>query len=385
MRRDPGLMTASESSALKAVAAIAAVVFALAAYRSPVHGGAGVLIAGVFFSELSLGAMVFMAAQSVAAAGWPTLFRRVPEAMTGFLPVGAAATAVLVLFAGKLYPWAAPGASAWLGDRAWYLSLGAFAAVSAVGWTAWIIFARKLVGMSRAQDASGDASVTRRAKLVSAAFLVVFALTFTFCSVDWLMSLEPKWTSTLYPWYVFAGLFEAALAAMTVLTILLHRRGFFPELNDHHRHNLGKYLFAFTCFWAYLWFSQYLLIWYSDIPDEVVHFLGRSEGAWRYVFWMNPIASFAIPFLFFLPVKRKAAESTLLGGALFILCARVLDLVILVEPTISARPSLGLAEIAALLAGAAIFLLAFDRAFASAAPEPAKDPYIEESRHFAGV
>lgn len=380
------LLTVSQSSALKKTVAAAAVLFAVGAWLSPERAGAGLLLANFYFISLALSALIFIAIQNLASAGWPVVFRRVPEAMTAYLPAGAAVTAVIALGARFFYPWAAPGAAEALGGKAAYLNVGMFALRAAIIWAFWLFFSRRLVGLSRGQDRIGGVGATRLAVGASAACVVSFALTFTVASVDWLMSLEPKWTSTLYPWYVFSGTFVGGLAALTVLVILVRRRGLFPSLNEHHLHDLGKYVFAFSCFWAYLWFCQYLLIWYANIPDETTHYVLRSTPGWKFMFWLNPVVNFVLPFALLLPAKSKRRERTLLAGAAVVLIGHALDLYMLImPPVLGARTSLGLAEPAAFVGLAALFLLAFDRAFTAANPEPVNDPYLEESRHFSGV
>ena len=386
MTSEKRLLSAPQAAALTKTAMAAAALFAVGAWLSPERAGAGLLLANFYFISLALAALVFIAIQNLTAAGWPVVLRRVPEAMTAYLPAGAAATAAIALGARFVYPWAAPGAAEALGGKAAYLNVEMFALRAAIIWGAWLFFARRLVGLSRGQDHTGGLGVTRLAVGASAGCVIAFALTFTVASVDWLMSLEPKWTSTLYPWYVFSGTFVGGLAALTMLAVLLRRRGLFASVNEHHLHELGKYVFAFSCFWAYLWFCQYLLIWYANIPDETTHFVLRLTPGWRYLFFLNPIINFVLPFALLLPAKRKRRERTLLMGAAVVLAGRALDLYMLImPPVLGSRPSLGLAEPAAFVGLAAVFLLAFDRAFASAAPEPVRDPYVEESRHFSGV
>ena len=382
MTPEKRLLTPSQFSTLAGTAVAATVLFGVGAWLSPERAGAGLLLANFYFVSLSLSALIFIAIHNLAAAGWPVVFRRVPEAMTAYLPAGAAVTAVLTLGAGFIYPWAAPGAAEGLGGKAAYLNVGMFALRAAIIWAVWLYFARRLVGLSRDQDKIGG----RLSPGIYAGFVVAFALTFTVASVDWLMSLEPKWTSTLYPWFVFAGTFEGGLAALTVLVVLLRRRGFFPSLNEHHLHDLGEYMFAFSCFWAYLWFCQYLLIWYTNIPDETSHYVLRSAHGWQFLFWANPIVNFVLPFALLLPASRKRRERTLLATAAVLLAGHALDLFMLImPPVLGARPSLGLAEPAAFAGLAALFVLAFDRAFAAVASEPLNDPYLEESRHLSGV
>lgn len=377
------LLTPSQSSAARAALFVGAALFVVGLKLSPARGGAGLLLANFYFSSLALIGLVFIAIQNVSSAGWPALFRRVPEAMTSYLPLGAVLTLLTVLLARGIYPWAAPGAAQALG-KASYFSVGWFAARAAVCWLVWLTYSRVLVGSSRAQDAErGEAAPMPLG--VSATFLLAFGLTFSLAGVDWLMSLEPRWTSTLYPWFVFAGAFQAGLAGLTALVIVLRRRGFFPEFNENHLHDLGKYLFAFSCFWMYLWFCQYLLIWYTNIPDEAAHYMMRSSPAWSCLFWMNPVVNFIVPFGLLLPASRKRREGFVFFTALLILAGHALDLFMLIEPSQGPGPRLSLALAAAFVAVGAAFLLLLDRGFASAAPEPERDPFIEESRKFAGV
>ncbi|MFI5360447.1 MAG: hypothetical protein ACHQ49_00640 [Elusimicrobiota bacterium] len=386
MSADKRLLTGTQSSALAKTAAAALVLFVIGARLAPERAGAGLLLANFYFVSLALAALVFVAIQNLASAGWSVVFRRVPEAMTAYLPVGAAVTALIAVGARFIYPWAAEGAAEAMGGKAAYLNVGMFALRAAIIWALWLFSARRLVALSRNQDRTGGKGATRLAAAASAVFAVAFGLTFTVASVDWLMSLEAKWTSTLYPWFVFSGAFEGGLAALTVLVVLLRRRGLFSSLNEHHLHNLGEYVFAFSCFWAYLWFCQYLLIWYANIPDETTHFVLRLTPGWKWMFWLNPVLNFVVPFALLLPAKRKKRERTLLAGAGVVLVGRGVDLYMLImPPIIGPRPSLTLAEPAAFVALGAIFLLAFDRAFAAAAPEPVHDPYLEESRHFSGI
>jgi Ni/Fe-hydrogenase subunit HybB-like protein len=386
MSSEKRLLTEAQSSALTMTAAAAGVLFAVGAWLSPARGGAGLLLANFYFVSLALAGLIFISVHNLGAAGWPVLLRRVPEAMSAYLPLGAAGAAAVALGARFFYPWAAPGAAESLGGKAAYLNVGMYALRAAVIWAFWLYFRHRLVGVSRDQDRTGGADSVRRAAVASAGFLVAYALTFTVASVDWLMSLEPRWVSTLYPWFMFAGMFQGGLAALTILVVLLRRRGLFGSLNEHHLHDLGKYVFAFSCFWAYLWFCQYLLIWYANLPDETTHFVLRSTPGWKCLFWINPVLNFVLPFALLLPAKRKRRERTLLMGAGVVLVGRIWDLYMLImPPVIGPRPRLGLAEPAAFVAAGALFLLAFDRAFAAAAPEPARDPYIDESRHFAGV
>ena len=382
MTRPHRLLDETGRAVLKAVALLSAAAFAAGLRLAPQGAWGSLLLADVFLLSLALAGAVFVALNYLSSSGWATLFRRVPEAMTGALLAGAALTAVLLLGTRTLYPWAGPEAAAdpVLAGKAAWLNRPFFSLRAAAYLALWIALARTLVRRSRLQDASKDPALTARNVGQSALFLVVFAATFTLATIDWLMSLEPRWFSTIYPWYVFSGLFVSGIAGLTALLIALRRRGAYPELNRHHLHDLGKYLFAFSVFWAYLWFSQFLLIWYSNIPEETVHYVLRLSPGWRVLFWLNPLANFAVPFFVLLTVKRKSSERILLAACAVILAGHVLDLHMLIMPSIPGPRPLWL-EADVLAGAAALFLLSFDADFARAGAVPSADPYLSESLH----
>ncbi|MBI2362833.1 MAG: hypothetical protein HYV15_05565, partial [Elusimicrobia bacterium] len=220
------------------------------------------------------------------------------------------------------------------------------------------------------------------ARAVSAGFLVVFGLTFSLASVDWLMSVEPHWFSTIFPWYQFGGAFASALAAAAVLCILLRRRGVLPELGPAHLHDLGRLMFAFSSFWAYLWFSQYLLIWYSNIPEETVFFAARSTGGWMGLMAASLALNFAGPFVVLLRAESKRREGPLLLAAGMMLAGRAVDLCVTVMPAVAPGPMRpGGVEPFILMGAGALFVLAFDRVFRCAPAVARRDPYLVESLH----
>ena len=368
---------------LRWAAALGAALFAAGLWSEPAHAWGALLLWNFFFLSISLAAAVFLSIHSLAGGGWATLFKRVPEAMTAYLPAGGVLMLALLFGLRALYPWAAVEAPHALEGRALLLNLPGFAVRAVLYIAAWVFLSGRLVGISRAQDAMpGDASLVRAGQRASALFLVVFAVTFSLASVEWLMSLEPEWYSTIYPWYLFSGAFVEGLAAITLLLVLLRRRGFYPELGHGHRHDLGKFLFAFSVFWAYLWFSQYLLIWYSNIPQETAHYAARLVGGWKVLFWLNPLVNFVAPFFVLLTVRRKSNERVLAWAGGLILAGHLVDLYLLaMPPLLPAGPRLGLGELGAGLLAASLFLLRFDDAFASAPAVPAGDPYLTESLH----
>ncbi len=365
------------------LAAAGAAAFFFGFKAEPGRALAGLLLGNVYFLMLAAGALVFIAIQNLSGAGWHTLFRRVPEAITSYIPAGAAIMLVVLAGARYIYPWAQAGAAhdELLLGKAGYLNLPGWAARTALALLAWWWFSRALSGHSRGQDLDGDVGHTRKAGRLSAVYLVVFGVTFTLASIDWIMSLQPHWYSTIFPWYMFGGAFVQALAALTLLTVLLARRGLLPGFGDGHRHDLGKYLFAFSIFWTYLWFCQFLLIWYANIPEEISYFAARSSRGWLAVQFLGVAANFLAPCALLIQTSAKKDDRFLAAGCLSLCAGHWLDLYVMIMPSISPSALPHWADLPVFLGLAAVFVLLFDHAFAAAPPVPEKDPYLEESLH----
>lgn len=337
----------------------------------PATGFHALLAASLFVLTLSLGGAVFVAVQGVSGARWWAPVRPVASALAGTLFVPSVAVAATVFLGLRsLYPWARPevvAASHLLHGKAAWLNPPLFLARVLTVLIVWLA----VTGFLRERAASG------RPGPASAFFLVVLAPTLSVASWDLAMSLEPEWFSTMYAVYVFAGTFLGGIAAVALLASALDARGLLPGgLGEKTRHDLGKLLFGFATFWAYIWFCQYLLIWYSNIPEETTHYVARLSRGWTALFWLNPVLSFAVPFAALLPVAAKRSRSVLVPVCLVVLAGRFLDAFLLVAPAAGpapAFPALALAAAATLaLATAAAFLRALtlraDGEGASAAP-----------------
>ena len=381
------LLAPRARTACVALAAIGAAAFLLGLKLAPQRALAGLLLGNTYFLMLAITALVFIAIQNLVGAGWSTLFRRVPEAMTAYLPAGALVMLVVLLGSHSLYHWAHHAAAVHdpvLHAKAGYLNLPFWAVRAAAILAAWIVFARAILKNSRLQDADGRVEHTHRNKRLSAAFMAVFGPTFTLASIDWVMSLEPHWYSTMFPWYMFGGAFLHALASIALLTVLLNRQGLFAELNAHHRHDLGKYVFGFGVFWAYLWFCQFLLIWYANIPEETAYYAVRSSRGWMTVQAASLLTNFLVPSVLLLGIAAKKDDRFLISACVSVCLGRALDLYVMNLPSVSGAARPHWADLPIFLGLAGVFVLLFDRAFAAAPPVPGKDPYLVESLHHHG-
>ncbi len=380
------LISEFERRALYGLLFIGAIGAAAGLFFSPQLFWPSLLQNSFFYLSLALGALVFVAIQFLANAGWSVALRRVPEAMMGYLPVGA--IAMLTVFFGRhvLYEWTHPEvvqASHALQAKAAYLNTPFFFARMAVFLLLWTIFMRLLRRESREQDMDGSIIHTLRNRKFAAIFIVLFAITFTLASFDWLMSVEPEFYSTIYAFYCFSGLFVSGIAAITLLVILLRGRGLLPQVNEEHLHNLGKLVLSFATFWAYIWLSQYLLIYYTNLPEETVYYLRRtSTPGWQFLFILNLLLSWLIPFGMLLSRRAKRGTGWLTAACVIVLAGHWLDLYLMIMPGLGlqAWPGLpGLAALAMTCGFGALFFLVFQRNLGHSSLTPQRDPYLEES------
>ncbi len=298
------------------------------------------LVSFFYFTCLAMGGLFFTALQHMASAGWSVNIRRLSEALTAFIPYIIILGLPIVFFAGKdLYLWldaAAVSADPILTGKAAYLNKTFFAIRFVLFAGLWAFFANKIVGFSLQQDNDGKDEWTTLALKWSVIFVLVFALSFSFFSVDFLMSLEPHWFSTIFGIYCFAGMFQATLALLCLISMYVIHKGWARGLiTIEHVHDLAKYTKAFTVFWAYIAFSQFMLIWYANLPEETIFYLHRSHGGWLYISVGLIVFRFVVPFLALLPRWAKRTPSHLATVCVLILVMQYVDLYWLVYPNYS--------------------------------------------------
>jgi len=362
------------------LALLGAVGLALTGVEDSVHSW---LVAFVFFLSLALGSHLFVLTLFASKAGWGVVVRRTAESVAATLPLFALLFVPVFVFVGHLYHWAEPAASAdpLLRWKQPYLNTGFFAVRALVYFAVWSVLALYFWRGSRAQDRTGDPEVTRRLQRMAGPGLVLFAVTSTFASIDWLMSLTPHWYSTMFGVYFFSGSLVGAFALLAILIAAMQRAGLLRRVvTVGHFHDLGKLLFAMTCFWSYIAFSQYFLIWYANIPEELTWYAARMHGSWKTASQVLAVGHFALPFLFLLPDRIKRRPATLVAGAAWMLAMHYLDLFWVVMP--GHRPggfSMTLADAAALLAVGGLFFAALGWLLRRGALVPYRDPRLLES------
>jgi hypothetical protein len=349
-------------------AAVGICVLAYGAAANPRDAFPGLLTAALFGLTVALGGAVFAAIQGVSGARWWAPVRPVASALAGTLAVpGTALFLTLVLGLRTLYPWARPGAAAVshaLHAKAVWLNPSFFLVRALVVLVLWMALASLLRDRLAVLDGRPSADANRAFARASVLFLLLLAPTLSAASWDWAMSLEPEWYSTIFSVYIFSGTFLGGIAAVAVLAIWLDRRGLLGRrLAPETLHDLGKLLFAFGTFWAYIWFCQYLLIWYSNLPEETPYFARRLTGGWTLLFWLNPVLNFGVPFAALLSARVKRRPGFLAQVALVVLLGRWLDSYLLIAPAGSPLPSFPVYAVVATLLLVPGMLLLFSRLF----------------------
>lgn len=314
--------------------------FAYGAFVGPEEGRlnawTGMLVSASFFWFLALGAAAFLAINYIVGAKWFVVLKRLPESLAQFTYRGGFLFALLPLLAiGMLYPWAAPDSDypyAGTLKRAWLSpSVHVIKVLVYVGILTGLSFL--LVSSSRKAARSAEDPVYQSRYRLSIIYMIVFALAFSFFAWDTLMSLEPKWFSTMFGVYCFIGAFNAAQAVMMLLAFYL--RSSSEHVQERHLHDMGTYVMAFATFMIYVGFSQFMLIWYANLYDETFYYLNRYQGGWYVLTIMVPILKWVVPFFILMPPTWRTNLSAQTVACLSILFGQVLDIYWMVAPVYS--------------------------------------------------
>jgi len=346
-------------------------------------------VAAFFFFMIALGVLAFYAIQRAAQAGWSPMLFRVMEGITAYLVPGGIIVFVIlvlsVLHINHLFVWMDADVVAHdrlLQGKAGYLNPTFFLARAAIFLAGWILYRQISRKLSLAQDRSDDNSNFVKNFRWSAGFLVFYLVTESMMSWDWIMSLDPHWFSTLFGWYVFASMFVSGITVIALISIYLKSKGYLENVNDSHIHDLAKFMFGISIFWTYLWFAQFMLIWYANIPEEVTYYVARIED-YKLPFFGMLVMNFVFPLLVLMNSDYKRVNWFVVMAGIVVLLGHYLDVFNMIMPaTVGDQWHIGLPEIGGILFFGGLFVFWVFNAFTKAPLQPKRNPFIEESRQF---
>ncbi len=362
--------------------AIGLLTFVFGFLKNPERLWTSYLTSYFFFVSLAIGALFFIAFNYAVKAGWSVSIRRLAEAMTNYLPVMLVSSVVLIFGFKYLYAWADPVKMAELtGGKTVYLAPWFVILRVALFGVGSLIFRQIIVGNSVRQDLSGEHELTNKNLKYSIGFIAFFSITFTLFAFDLLMSLLPTWYSTIFGLYAFAGTVQATFAVLAIMIVWLKNSKWIAGyITIEHQHDVGKFLKGFTVFWAYIAFSQFMLIWYANIPEETEFYIMRSLNGWMSVSFALLIFRFIVPFMTLLPRGAKRSDSVLVSVSILVLIMQYVDIYWLVYPNFyDGIPQFSLWEIGIFLGFTGLFLMSLIRFFTKNKMVAINDPRMHEA------
>ncbi|MEP4534558.1 MAG: quinol:cytochrome C oxidoreductase [Cyclobacteriaceae bacterium] len=361
---------------------------------------ANLWINNVFFTGLAVIGVFFFTIQYAAQAGWSSGIKRIPLSFAAWLPYAGVLMLVIFFASGhSIFHWMShdvylpikEGGDALIQNKAgyffWPLHSGGFpfffVARMVIFFGVWYVLFLKLKSVALSEDLDGGSEKWYKMRKLSAIFLVFFAVSSSMSAWDWVMSIDTHWFSTMFGWYVFASWWVSGLALITLIVVLLKDQGYLSVVNANHLHDLGKFVFAFSIFWTYIWFSQFLLIYYANIPEETIYFFERwKEGPYTSLFFLNLIVNFFLPFLMLMTRDSKRHARILKVVAPIVIIGHWLDFYLMITPgTLKGHGGFGFLELGLMFiyAGAFIFVVLNQL---SKMPLVAKNhPMLKESLH----
>lgn len=355
---------------------------------------ANLLLMAYYFTCVCAASLFFIALQYVAQAGWATGLLRVPQAISRVLPI-ASLVLFVVCAAGLLthnlyHHWnghgltdpSSPEYDALIAGKASYLNVPFFLIRLAVFLGAYSFFAMLFAKYSNREGLEGGLVNYDKSIKWSAVFLIIFGFTTPIWAFDTIMSLEAHWFSTMFGWYNFAAMWVSGLCVITLIVIFLKKSGHFTWINENHLHDLGKFIFAFSIFWTYVWFAQFLLIYYANMPEETVYFYKRWEPEYLPWFWVNIVINFVAPILILMARGSKRQTNTLMFVCIMLLCGHWLDYYMMIMPgTVESHRGFGIIEIGTAIGFAGLFAFLTLNQLSKRSMVPTNHPFLDESLH----
>jgi MFS family permease len=368
--------------------AIGAVTFIIGLITDHKTTWANYLIVNYYFLSLAIGGAFFLVLQSISQSGWSSAFKRVSEAMMSYIPFAALFFLLLGFGMTDLYTWTnndVVSADPVLLHKSAFLNIPFFFVRMVLYFILWIFLAWKLRRISLQEDALDPSDSTGimvlfgKTELYSKIFIFILAITFSLSAIDWIMSVDVKWYSTIFALKNMVAAFFHGVSILALIVFILHKKGYFPFFNKYHLHDFARYIFMFSIIWGYFWFAQFMIIWYGNIPEETVYYSIRWKEGWKVLFFLEIGLNWFIPFMVLLPVKASRNMTLITIVIVFLIIGQYIDLFVQVIPGTTGAFRFGWISAGTFLGFAGLFALVVATALSKAKLIPSNHPYLEES------
>ncbi|MGD0753987.1 MAG: hypothetical protein ABR927_02915 [Bacteroidales bacterium] len=349
---------------------------------------ANYLIVNYYFFSLAMGGAFFFVVQSISQSGWSSAFKRVSEAMMSYIPFAALFFLMLWFGMKDLYQWTHKEAVALdpiLQHKSVFLNIPFFFARMIIYFLLWIGFVWKLRQISLREDLADPANTNDimvlfgKTELYSKIFIFILAVTFSLSAIDWIMSLDVKWYSTIFALKNMVAAFLHGVSILALIVFILYKKGYFPFFNEYHLHDFARYIFMFSIIWGYFWFAQFMIIWYGNIPEETAYYSLRWQEGWKVLFFLEIVLNWLIPFMVLLPVKASRNMTLITVVIIFLIIGQYIDLFVQIIPGTTGALKFGWISAGTFLGYAGLFALVVATTLSKAKILPFNHPYLDES------
>lgn len=355
--------------------------------NEPDRTWANYLINNYYFFSLAMGGVFFFVIQYISQSGWSAGLKRVPEAFMSYLPYAAFFFLLLYFGSHSLYQWTheeAVSHDPLLVHKSPYLNIPFFMIRIVIYFSLWILLTRILKKFSTREDEIGGLKYFEKSEHYSKILIFILAFTFTLSAFDWVMSISPHWYSTIFALKQMVSAFLHGVSVMILIIFILNKKGYFTFLNKYHLHDLTRYMFMLAIIWGYFWFSQFMLIWYGNIPEETVYFYYRWDPGWKSLFFAEIILNWAVPFFVLLPIKASRSMTVMTIVIILLIIGQYVEQYLQIIPGTSEKLQFGLIEITTFIGYAGLFVYVVISSLGRRKIVPVNHPYLQESleHHF---
>lgn len=353
-------------------------------FTSPQQAWANLLLNNYYFLSLSIGASFFLALQYITQSGWSSMFKRVPEAMGLFIPFAGVIMLLLYIGMPYLYHWAhhdAADTDALIRHKQPYLNIPFFFIRMLIFFLLWTFMNNLLRRFSLREDVEGGLKMFDKQEFYSKVYIFILAVSFSFASFDWIMSIDVHWYSTLFALKNFVTAFYHGTAILVLIVLILHQKGYYKELNKSHLLDFSRYIFMLSIVWGYFWFAQFMLIWFGNIPEETVYYTRQLREGYAVLFYLNVFINWFLPFILLLSKRMDQQLELVKWVCIILIFGQWIDMYTQIFPGTVGVAKFGLIEVGSWLGFLGLFSLITGWALSSAPLIPKNHPYLDESLH----